>query len=306
MPECEIDGLVINAHPQLYKSDDSHRLEDYRSIRESVSSKSEEEGRLITIGRVTLIAAAVTDVSAVTQQFAFNRHSLRLLERLAACVAMDEPVLLVGETGSGKTTAVQELANMTRRKLMVQNLSLSTDASDLFGGFRPVSLRQLFLPCYEQFLSLFQETFSSSQNSEFVLVVAQTFRKQQWKKMLKAFLKAAANAVQKLRKDEEKTSQAAKSSDDIKNSSNSSNSSMKIKLIQKWTEFSDRAARFETNLSRIEVGFAFAFVDGLLVEAMRKGHWVLLDEVNLAASETLQVTTQKHLQISYSSHQYFQ
>lgn len=236
---------------------------------------------------MTLTAAAVTDVSAVTQQFAFNRHSLRMLERLAACVAMDEPVLLVGETGSGKTTSVQELANMTRRKLMVQNLSLSTDASDLFGGFRPVSLRQLFLPCYEQFLSLFQETFSSSQNSEFVLVVAQTFRKQQWKKMLKAFLKAAANAIQKVRKDQNQ--QQLSTNIDDANSNNNSESNMKIRLIQKWIEFGDRAARFETNLSRIEVGFAFAFVDGLLVEAMRKGHWVLLDEVNLAASETLQV-----------------
>jgi midasin len=277
---------VINAHPQLYRSDDSQRLEDSRSIRESVSSKNEEKSGLITVGRVTLTAAAVTDVSAVTQQFAFNRHSLRMLERLAACVAMDEPVLLVGETGSGKTTSVQELANLTRRKLMVQNLSLSTDASDLFGGFRPVSLRQLFLPCYEQFLALFQETFSASQNSEFVLVVAQTFRKQQWKKMLKAFLKAAANAIQKLRKDQ---NQQQLSTDDSKNSSNDSESNMKIILIQKWIEFGERAARFETNLSRIEVGFAFAFVDGLLVEAMRKGHWVLLDEVNLAASETLQV-----------------
>jgi midasin len=269
VPECDIDGLVLNAHPLLHRSDDSHRLEnDNSSIRHSASSSKDTSTGIVTVGRVTLTSSPVTDVSAIVQQFAFNRHSLRMLERLAACVAMDEPVLLVGETGSGKTTSVQELANMTRRKLVVQNLSLSTDASDLFGGFRPVSLRQLFLPCYELFLSLFQETFSSTQNSEFVSVVAQTFRKQQWKKMLKAFLKAAANALQRLQLQE--------------------NSLNNLRLIKDWTDFSDRSARFETNLSRIEVGFAFAFVDGLLVEAMRKGHWVLLDEINLAASETLQ------------------
>ena len=34
---------------------------------------------------------------------------------------------------------------MLHRKLIVQNLSLSTDATDLFGGFRPVSLRQVIL-----------------------------------------------------------------------------------------------------------------------------------------------------------------
>ena len=282
VPECDIDGLILNVHPQLHRSDDSHRLEnDSSSIR---GGREEEVTGIVTVGRVTLTSSAVTDVSAIVQQFAFNHHSLRMLERLAACVAMDEPVLLVGETGSGKTTSVQELANMTRRKLVVQNLSLSTDASDLFGGFRPVSLRQLFLPFYEQFLSLFQETFSASQNSAFVIVVADTFRKQQWKKMLKAFLKASANALQKLEQ------QAAKESTNKSNNSSSSRSSSSNsdKLIQSWTDFSDRSARFETNLSRIEVGFAFAFVDGLLVEAMRKGHWVLLDEVNLAASETLQ------------------
>ncbi|RYE98453.1 MAG: hypothetical protein EOO41_02350, partial [Methanobacteriota archaeon] len=34
--------------------------------------------------------------------------------------------------------------------------------------------------------------------------------------------------------------------------------------------------------------FAFAFVEGALVSAVRQGHWVLLDEINLAAAETLQ------------------
>lgn len=272
--ECDIDGLVLQAHPQLLRSDDSHRLEnDSSSVRHSSALEDASNGS-VTVGRVTLSSSAVTDISAIVQQFAFNRHSLRMLERLAACVSMDEPVLLVGETGSGKTTSVQELANMTRRKLVVQNLSLSTDASDLFGGFRPVSLRQLFLPCYEHFLALFQETFSSTQNSEFVLVVAQAFRKQQWKKMLKAFLKAAGNALLKLKQQAEK--------DGSRVSSNNAT------LTASWIAFSDRSERFETNLSRIEVGFAFAFVDGLLVEAMRKGYWVLLDEINLAASETLQ------------------
>ena len=111
---------------------------------------------------------------------------------------MNEPVLLVGETGSGKTTSVQELANLTFRKLVVQNLSLSTDASDLLGGFRPVSMRQLFQPTYTQFVDLFQTTFSSSQNTEFLQVVSQLFKKQQWKRLLKAFLKATENATTKL------------------------------------------------------------------------------------------------------------
>jgi midasin len=51
---------------------------------------------------------------------------------------MDEPVLLVGETGTGKTTAVQQLANMVGKKLHVLNMNQNTDSSDLLGGFKPV------------------------------------------------------------------------------------------------------------------------------------------------------------------------
>lgn len=42
--------------------------------------------------------------------FAETGHALRLLEGVAAAVARAEPVLLVGETGTGKTAIVQHLA----------------------------------------------------------------------------------------------------------------------------------------------------------------------------------------------------
>ena len=38
----------------------------------------------------------------------------------------------------------------------------------------------------------------------------------------------------------------------------------------------------------LEGGFAFAFIEGAMVTAVREGHWVLLDEINLASAETLQ------------------
>jgi midasin len=36
---------------------------------------------------------------------------------------MNEPVLLVGETGTGKTTAVQEIAKVVGKKLHVFNMN---------------------------------------------------------------------------------------------------------------------------------------------------------------------------------------
>lgn len=40
--------------------------------------------------------------------------------------------------------------------------------------------------------------------------------------------------------------------------------------------------------ARAENAFAFAFVEGVLVNAIQKGHWILLDEINLATNETLE------------------
>lgn len=51
--------------------------------------------------------------------FAHTTHSLRLIERLAVSIQISEPVLLVGETGTGKTTAIQYLADLMGQTLTV-------------------------------------------------------------------------------------------------------------------------------------------------------------------------------------------
>lgn len=50
----------------------------------------------------------------------------------------------------------------------------------------------------------------------------------------------------------------------------------------------------------MEGSFAFSFVEGVLVKALREGRWVLLDEINLASAETLQRLSGL-LEVLYSS-----
>lgn len=45
--------------------------------------------------------------------YAYTQSSLCLLESVCRCVQMNEPVLLVGETGVGKTTVVNYLSQLT-------------------------------------------------------------------------------------------------------------------------------------------------------------------------------------------------
>jgi len=53
-----------------------------------------------------------------TSQFAFTRPATALLERIAVAVGNSEPLLLVGETGTGKTSAVQYLAELMCKRLL--------------------------------------------------------------------------------------------------------------------------------------------------------------------------------------------
>ena len=52
------------------------------------------------------------------QTFAGTGHTLRLMEAMAVAVQQNEPLLLVGETGTGKTTLVQNLATSVSSLLL--------------------------------------------------------------------------------------------------------------------------------------------------------------------------------------------
>ena len=88
--------------------------------------------------------------------FAYTQSSLCLLESVCRCVQMNEPVLLVGETGVGKTAVVNYLSQLSGNhtfrhfpltlcyipsiahcvgnKLIVFNVCQQTDSSELLGG----------------------------------------------------------------------------------------------------------------------------------------------------------------------------
>lgn len=93
--------------------------------------------------------------------FVRTGHALRLMERVATCLAQNEPVLLVGETGTGKTTLVSRLAAMTGVPLVSFNMSAQTDSADLLGGFKPVEARDALLPLLAPFLDLMRRTWTA-------------------------------------------------------------------------------------------------------------------------------------------------
>lgn len=101
-------------------------------------SSSSAAAHTVKVGRVTLPFSAPSRRTKHSRPYALTKPSLLLLEKLAVCLSLSEPVLLVGETGTGKTAGVGYLAELMGKRLTALNLSNQTEAGDLVGGFRPI------------------------------------------------------------------------------------------------------------------------------------------------------------------------
>ncbi|TGJ70145.1 hypothetical protein EYR41_006129 [Orbilia oligospora] len=218
--------------------------------------------------------------------YAMHKYALRLLERVSICVNTAEPVLLVGETGTGKTTAVQHLANLLNVKLTVHNFSQQTESSDLMGGFQPMDLSRIGMEIATSFDSLFRRTFPSKKNLTFLDQFDQAVLHKQWKKVVRFWLKAIEMAKKHLAipADDEDPEDGILSPRKRRKLEPRNQTSIAVE----WEAFVAQVSSFDTQLKSSPQQAIFNFVEGLLVKAVRNGEWVLLDELNLAAPETLE------------------
>ncbi|XP_032235337.2 midasin-like isoform X2 [Nematostella vectensis] len=223
----------------------------------------------LTVGRITLNRSQ-SEVQPVVPRFAHTRHSLVLLERVAACINQQEPVLLVGETGTGKTSSVQTLAAQCGHNLKVINMSQQSDSADLLGGFKPVEMKQLVRPVKEEFERLFNQTFSRKQNVKFLSHVQRCYTNAQWEVLFKLMTHSLKGAAERIAKG---SAGAPKAS---------------AYVLSQWQKLGQQLKQLRKQQKHAESALAFRFVEGMLVKAVRNGDWVLLDEINLAMPETLE------------------
>ncbi len=97
----------------------------------------------------------------------------------------------MGETGIGKTTVIQQLAESLGHKLVVVNLSQQSEGGDLLGGFKPVNSRSLAMPLKEEFEDLWQKTgVSADLNQDYLERINKKFAKGRWAEVSKEWRKA--------------------------------------------------------------------------------------------------------------------
>ncbi|XP_062606102.1 midasin-like, partial [Saccostrea cucullata] len=221
-----------------------------------------------TVGRVILdrrVLDPSLNLVRPRTTFSFTRQASALLERVAMAVKENEPVLLVGETGTGKTSSVQYLAAQLGHKLRVINMNQQSDSSDLLGGFKPMDLKIIVKPVKEEFESLFCSTFSASENAKFLSHIQENFSRSNWANLFTLMEHTVEPAL--------KRGKAGK---------------LDAELHTKWKNLKFRIMQLKLQVKRSENALTFSFIEGTLVKALRQGDWVLLDEINLAAAETLE------------------
>ena len=260
---------------------------------------SGERGRLqLCVGNISVpvLATASSAVSATLGHlpqplpagFAPTRHSLRLLERLAACVVLDEPALLVGETGNGKTSVIQALAGACGAQLLVYNMNVQSDSADLLGGFKPVHLRQIAVSLLARFERIFAATFrGASGNVAFVDAVRSAVIARDWGRAIGGFSRAVQHA--------QTAARGERGPNDVSLDAEWARFGVDVRHFERQFSCSSAsvagnggASTSASDPSPQAAAFAFSYVDGILVQALRAGHWLLLDEINLASAETLQ------------------
>ncbi|KAF5706676.1 midasin (AAA ATPase) [Fusarium globosum] len=253
-----------------------------------------ESDNQFSIGRAVLRKKKLSNrVQKSKRPFASTAHAKKLLEQIAVAVKLNEPVLLVGETGIGKTTVVQQLAESLGHKLIAVNLSQQSEVGDLLGGFKPVNTRTLAMPLKEEFEDLFSATgISASKNQKYLEQVGKCFVKGQWSRVSKLW-KEAPKMFNKIVKELERvqTEQAETRNGDeqpTKRRKTQSKLQTLLDLRPRWDMFARNLEQFDVQISGGSGSFAFSFMEGNLVKAVRNGDWVLLDEINLASPDTLE------------------
>ncbi|KAM7344790.1 midasin [Cochliomyia hominivorax] len=199
--------------------------------------------------------------------FSFTRLASCLLERIAVSVSHAEPVLLVGETGVGKTSSVQYLAARTGHKLVVVNMNNQSDVSDLVGGFKPVDLAYVLSPMRTEFEVLFRKTFNQSKNESFLTKFSICYNQGNFSVIVKLMIKIVNNVFEKSERNELREKD--------------------LILLPRWLNLKVKLQKLHRQLSK-SINISFAFIPGSLVNCIKNGDWLLLDEINLASAETLE------------------
>ncbi|EKX73409.1 ATPase family member protein [Theileria equi strain WA] len=219
---------------------------------------------------------------------------LKVSSLLSSCYRANEPVLLVGDTGTGKTAIVQSFAKATGNKLLVYVFNEQSESSDLVGNFFPDNIVDSSRWLFMETLRLHLRT---CQLDDVMFLLFDHLVDLYTHRIFNRFLKTMAISLGNMANSVLGSLQEEIL--DLRNKCNMMGSEDHTRypfalnyLVKPLKELpADRLAVMEKYKAKVQADsleLKFRFEDGILVEAMKNGYWILLDEINLAPCELLQ------------------
>ena len=256
-------SMIGKALPAIEIADDVVRIGETELHRLSHSSKALQK-----------------DTANLPSELVFTR--LMQMEAVARCINLRWPCLLVGGSGSGKTTVVSSLASLCNATLVEHCLSPSSDVTELVGGFEQSDSFSKDIQIVKDLCILAND-----------ILIADAFESVGSNSCLDI-----TAGLQRYIGDWDDSSSAFESQTDPPWNEAKKLCQVIVTMIQENPSLSHFEARVDNIQQSIQLQLdrsdhqgqnsgQFVWRDGILVEALLKGQWLLLENVNLCPASVL-------------------
>lgn len=214
------------------------------------------------------------------------RNQLPTLKAVAQSIKMNWLTILVGPTATGKSSVVQVLADVTGNELQVIPVTSAMDVSDLLGGFEQVDFNRNLESLFDKIETL---TIQTVRNMWFIT------RCHEWTNNVllselyeyKSLQKASSTEIS-----DDNTDKFKQKIEFLKNHCEKlreSPGSIRdiVPKVEEVIKLLDKLQNKVSQVTSVNAGGKFEFVDSLLVKTMIEGSWLLLDNVNLTSAAVL-------------------
>lgn len=230
-------------------------------------------------------SSASFDVHSLSSTYSSTKddiigRSKKISESIAHCISLNWPVLLVGPYGSGKKRIIRNLAHESGNQLLELSASQSTDITDLIGSYEQLNntrkLSKLSHDLERVTLSIVSDLISDS-------------KLRSSHERIRSFLQQI-NAMNLLLQQ----LQEGKTSSEVNDFSLRDKLAEITKTIDVYVsyhlpKYGEKVKRVLDDLSKMEFSSdaMFEWVNGVVVQAVQQGHWLLIDNVNFCSSSVL-------------------